>query len=38
MTIADPSTSSGWDLAFRRYSIRLNGGVAGPKGVTGFNL
>jgi hypothetical protein len=38
VTIADPTTSSGWDLAFRRYSIRLNGGVAGPKGVTGFNL
>ena len=38
VTIADPSTSSGWDLAFRRYSVRLNGGVAGPKGVTGFNL
>ena len=38
VTIADPSTSSGWDLAFRRYSIRLNGGVAGPKGVTGYNL
>jgi hypothetical protein len=38
VTIVDPSTSSGWDLAFRRYSVRLNGGVAGPKGVTGFNL
>ena len=38
VTIADPSTSSGWDLAFRRYSIRLNGGVAGPKGVTAYNL
>lgn len=38
VTIADPSSSSGWDLAFRRYSIQLNGGVAGPKGVTAFNL
>jgi len=38
VSIADPSTSSGWDLAFRRYSVRLNGGVPGPKGVTGFNL
>ncbi len=38
VTIADPATSNGWDLAFRRYTIRLNGGVAGPKGVTGFNL
>lgn len=38
VTIADPSNSSGWDLAFRRYSIQLNGGVAGPKGVSAFNL
>jgi len=38
VTVADPATSTGWDLAFRRYSIRLNGGVAGPKGVTAFNL
>jgi hypothetical protein len=27
-----------WDLGFRRFSVRLNGGVAGPKGVVGFNL
>lgn len=38
VSIADPSTSSAWDLAFRRYAIRLNGGIAGPKGVTAFNL
>ena len=38
VTVADPTTSTAWDLAFRRYSIRLNGGVAGTKGVTGFNL
>jgi hypothetical protein len=38
VTIADPSTSTGWDLAFRRYSIQLNGGVAGPKAVSAFNL
>jgi hypothetical protein len=38
VTVTDPSASTAWDLAFRRYSIRLNGGVAGTKGVTGFNL
>lgn len=38
VTIADPATSSNWDLAIRRYTVRLNGGVAGPKGVTGLNL
>ncbi len=36
--VADPRTSSDWDLAVRRFEVRLNGGVAGPKGVTGFNL
>jgi hypothetical protein len=38
VTVTNPSSSSAWDLAFRRYSLRLNGGVAGTKGVTGFNL
>lgn len=38
VTVTNPSNSSAWDLAFRRYTIRLNGGVAGTKGVTGFNL
>lgn len=38
VTVANPSTSSDWDLAFRRYEVRLNGGAAGPKGVAGFNL
>lgn len=36
--IADPRASSEWDLALRRFEVRLNGGVAGPVGVTGFNL
>src|SRR5664280_3421798 len=29
VTIADPSTSTGWDLAFQRYRIRTNGGLSG---------
>jgi len=36
--IVDPATSSEWDIAFRRFTILLNGGVAGPKGVKGYNL
>lgn len=28
--------SSDWDVAFRRYEIRMNGGVSGTKGVTGY--
>ena len=38
VTVADPQNSTQWDLAFRRYEVRLNGGVAGPKGVAGYNL
>lgn len=36
--VTDPATSSAWDIAVRRYEVRLNGGVAGPKGVTGYDL
>jgi hypothetical protein len=25
-----------WDIAFRRYEVRLNGGVSGTKGVVGY--
>ena len=35
---SDPSASADWHMAFRRFSIRLNGGVAGPGSVAGFNL
>jgi hypothetical protein len=38
VSVADPSTSEEWDIAFRRYSAKLNGGVAGPGGVAGFNV
>lgn len=35
---ADPTTSTGWHMAFRRFTVRLNGGVAGPGSVAGINL
>ena len=36
--VTNPTTSTAWDMAFRRYTVRLNGGVAGAGSVTGFNL
>jgi hypothetical protein len=38
VTVANPRTSTAWDVAFRRYEVRLNGGVAGTKGVTGVRV
>ncbi len=38
VTVASPSTSTAWDLALRRYEVRVNGGVAGPGGVSGYNM
>lgn len=38
VSIADPSTSTDWDIAIRRFSVKLNGGVAGPGGVTASSL
>lgn len=38
VTPADPSTSTEWHIAFRRYSAKLNGGVAGPGDVAGYNV
>jgi hypothetical protein len=32
------SRTADWDIAFRRYEVRLNGGVSGTKGVVGFAL
>lgn len=29
VTITDPATSAGWDLAFQRYRIKTNGGLSG---------
>jgi hypothetical protein len=31
-----PNLSDAWDVAFNATSVMLNGGVAGPGGVTGF--
>jgi len=30
VTVAEPATSSDWDLAFRRTLVRTNGGISGP--------
>lgn len=38
VTPADPANSTDWDVAFRRFGVRLNGGVAGPGSVAGYNL
>lgn len=35
---SDPSTSTEWHIAFRRYAAKLNGGVAGPGAVEGYNI
>jgi hypothetical protein len=47
LAVADPATSTSWDLAFQRYRIRTNGGLSGNgagsaastsfKGQTGFD-
>lgn len=36
--VVAPASAAEWDVAFRRYTARLNGGVGGSKGVLGFNL
>ncbi|MDE0473418.1 MAG: HmuY family protein, partial [Gammaproteobacteria bacterium] len=38
LTPSDPASSTDWHMAFRRFSVRLNGGVAGPGSVGGYNL
>lgn len=38
VTPSDPANSSEWDIAFRRYNARLNGGTGGSKGVMGYNF
>ena len=47
VSVADPATSTAWDLAFQRYRIKTNGGLSGngsgsaansfKKGQTGFD-
>lgn len=38
VAVTDPATSDEWDIAFRRFAVKLNGGVAGGKGVVGYNM
>ena len=38
VSVTDPSSSTDWDMAFRRFGVKLNGGVAGPGTVEGANL
>lgn len=38
LTVADPLASTDWHIAFRRFSAKLNGGVAGPGDVAAVNL
>ncbi len=33
VSVGDPESSQGWDLAFQRYLPKLNGGVSGSGGV-----
>lgn len=37
-SVADPATSTDWDIAFFATSVMLNGGAAGPAGVVGHCL
>ena len=38
VSVTDPASSTDWDMAFRRFGVKLNGGVAGPGSVAGANL
>lgn len=38
VSVADPATSTEWDLAFFATSVTVNGGAAGPGGVTAYCL
>lgn len=38
VSVTDPASSTDWDMAFRRFSVKLNGGVSGPGDVSGVNL
>lgn len=38
LTDEEAATSMAWDIAFKRYDIKLNGGVSGPKGVVGYDF
>ena len=36
VSVANPSTSTEWDLAFLATAVTVNGGAAGPGGVTAY--
>lgn len=38
VTVVDPTTDANWDLAFKRFMIKLNGGVSGNAGVSAVYL
>ena len=38
VSVSDPYASDDWDIAFRRYAAKLNGGVAGGGDVAGYNV
>ena len=38
VSVPDPRASTAWDLAFRQWDIRLNGGISGPGAVSGYDL
>jgi len=38
VTVDNPTTSEEWDIAFNATRVMLNGGAAGPGGVTGYCL
>lgn len=38
VAVTDPTASTDWDIAVRRFAVKLNGGVAGSKGVVGYNM
>ena len=38
LTSSGAAASTDWHLSFRRFGVRLNGGVSGPGSVTGANL
>jgi hypothetical protein len=38
VAVADPTTSTAWDMAFFATGVKLNGGAAGPGGLLGYCL
>ncbi len=32
------ASTADWDVAFRRFEVRLNGGISGSKGVLGYSM